>query len=227
MLPLKSCLLPILFPFSFFLFLSTAFAGNYQVVTFETKDGAQIEAAFFEAKKNQAVVFTHGAVFNKESWYPLAEKLKERGVSSLTIDFRGYGNSKPGKSGRLYYDVLGAVNYLEQRGFEQIALVGGSMGGSAILHALNHEVNPKINRIILLAPATGEPVKSKTINKLFIVTKGDRFYSTVYDLFAASAEPKELKVYPGASHAQHIFKDESGPGVEILIIDFLCGQGNY
>jgi alpha-beta hydrolase superfamily lysophospholipase len=201
--------------------LSLSSASNYQKVTFETEDGARIECSFFEARKIQAVVFAHGAVFNKESWYPLAECLQKEGVSSLAIDFRGYGNSLPGKSKALYYDVLGAVDYLEKSGFEHIALVGGSMGGAAILRALGDKVNPRINKVALLAPAAGEAIKNKIIKKLFIVTKGDRFYSGVYALFTTSSDPKELKVYPGTSHAQHILKTESGRDVTTLIINFL------
>jgi alpha-beta hydrolase superfamily lysophospholipase len=220
----KLYLLLIFLSFSIVLSPSLSAASNYQKVTFETEDGARIECSFFEARKTQAVVFAHGAVFNKESWYLLAEGLQKEGVSSLVIDFRGYGNSLPGKSKDFYHDVLGAVDYLEKRGFENIALVGGSMGGAAILRALGHKVNPRINKVVLLAPAGGEAIKNKTIKKLFIVTKGDRFYSGVYTMFTTSSDPKELKVYPGTSHAQHIFKTEAEVDLTNLIITFLKDQ---
>ena len=95
------------------------------------------------------------------------------------------------------------------------------MGGTAILHALEHRVNQTINKVILLAPAGGEPIKNKNIRKLFIVTKEDRFYSRVYALYTESSDPKELKVYPGTAHAQHMFKTESAQDIIILIINFL------
>jgi len=215
-------LLALLFPYFIFqLSLSSAAVNNYQKVTFKTKDVTLIEGSFFKAKKTRAVVFAHGAVFSKESWYPLAERLQKQGIASITIDFRGYGNSTPGRNNTLYYDILGAVDYLEKRGFEHIALVGGSMGGTAILHALGHKVNPRIDKVILLAPAGGEAIRSQTIKKLFIVAEKDRFYSRVHSLYTASTEPKELKVYPGSAHAQHIFKTESGADLTNFIIYFL------
>ena len=50
---------------------------GFQNVTFTTEDGARIEAAFFDGGQGRAVVFAHGAVFDRESWYPLAERLKK------------------------------------------------------------------------------------------------------------------------------------------------------
>jgi len=201
--------------------ISSAGVDNYQKVTFKTEDGAVIDGAFFEGKKTRAVVFAHGAVFNKESWYPLAERLQKQGITSLAIDFRGYGNSKPGKSRELYYDILGAVDYLEKNGFDHIALVGGSMGGAAILRALGHRISSRIDKTVLLAPAGGGAISNKVIKKLFIVTEKGRFYSGVHDLYKASSGPKEIKIYPGSAHAQHIFKTESGADLANFIIQFL------
>jgi predicted alpha/beta hydrolase len=211
----------ILLSFGLGSFLVNASGGSYQKVTFTTEDGAPIEGAFFEGKKGRVVVFAHGAVFNKESWYPLCERLQKEAIASLAIDFRGYGSSKPGKSNEIYYDILGAVDHLEKKGFEHIALIGGSMGGAAILHALMHTSNPRIDKVVLLAPAGGEAMKSQAMKKLFVVAEKDRFYSTVYDLYKGSLEPKELKVYPGSAHAQHLFKSEYGADLTNLIIRFL------
>jgi len=222
LIPKFHFLLVHLFPF-FIIQLSLPSAGvtNYQKVTFKTEDGAIIEGSFFESKKTRAVVFAHGAVFSKESWYPLAERLQKVGITSISIDFRGYGNSTPGRSKELYYDISGAVDFLEKKGFEQIALVGGSMGGTAILRALGRKVNPRIDKVALLAPAGGEAIKSRTIKKLFVVAEKDRFYSGVHTLYTASSEPKELKLYAGSAHAQHIFKTEYGADLANFIIYFL------
>jgi hypothetical protein len=66
--------------------LSSANAGSFQKVTFKTEDGAIIEGTFFEEKKNRAVMFAHGKVFNKESWYPLCEWLQKEGIASLALN---------------------------------------------------------------------------------------------------------------------------------------------
>ena len=81
------------------------------------------------------VIFAHGAIFNKESWYFLAEKLQQKGIASLSIDFSGYGKSKAGTGG-LPNDILGAVAYLKTKKYNKIAIVGGSMEGAAVLNAL-------------------------------------------------------------------------------------------
>ena len=223
LIPKFHFLLACLFP-SFILHfsLSDVGASDYRKVTFKTVDGAVIEGSFFEGKKNQAAVCAHGAIFNKESWYPLAEHLQKKGIASISIDFRGYGNSKEGKSSELYHDILGAINYLEKKGFDHIALVGGSMGAAAVLRALGHKVSPRIDKVVLLAPAGGEAIKSQAIKKLFIVTEKDRFYPKVHDLYRQCSEPKELKVYPGSAHAQHIFKTDAGTDLTKFIVCFLC-----
>ena len=78
---------------------------EFKLVNFKTEDGGTIEASLFEGGKDLGVIFAHGAIFNKESWYFLCEKLQAKGVSSLSIDFRGYGNSKKGSSNNMSFDI--------------------------------------------------------------------------------------------------------------------------
>ncbi len=193
----------------------------FEVVTFPTTDGGSIEAALFAAEDDRAVVFAHGAVFDKESWYPQAERLQKAGITSLSIDFRGYGNSKAGSTSAKYHDVLGAVAFLEAKGFEKIAVVGGSMGGADVLRALAHSDSKAIVKAVLLAPAGGDPISSATISKLFIVSEGDRLAATVKRLHEASADPKELKIYSGDAHAQHLFKTKHAEDLADRIIEFI------
>ena len=55
----------------------------------------------------------------------------------LTFDFRGYGTSEGAKEiGRIDLDVEGALDFLfDQRGIQEVFLVGASMGGTASLKA--------------------------------------------------------------------------------------------
>ena len=126
---------------------------TFKLITYSTEDGGTIEASLFEGKKDFVVIFAHGAVFNKESWYFLAEKLQSKGVASLSIDFRGYGNSKTGTSNNLALDILGAIDYLKNQGYKSISLVGGSMGGAAILNALELKTDDILKKVVLLSPA--------------------------------------------------------------------------
>jgi len=183
---------------------SPAVAQPFDLVKFDTQDGGSIEAAWFAAGAHKAVIFAHGAIYSKESWYFLAEDFQQQGVAALAIDFRGYGNSKAGNSAQKMYDVLAAVAWLKQRGFDDINMVGASMGGAAVLAALAQETVP-IDKVVLLAPAGGPALTSTSINKLFVVSRDEGLYDRVMAIYEASSEPKAIQVYPGDAHAQHLF----------------------
>ncbi|MDA2925437.1 alpha/beta fold hydrolase [Acidobacteria bacterium AH-259-L09] len=203
------------------LILSAGGKSPYETVTFETSDGAVIEADYFEGTTGRVVVFAHGAVFDKESWHVQARSLQERGISSLCINFRGYGNSLAGETNEKHQDVLGALKYLGSKGVERIGLVGGSMGGAEVNRALQYTHDPKVDKVLLLAPAGGEALENQSRKKLFVVAEGDFAAPVVRSMYEASSEPKELKVYSGSAHAQHLFKTEHGDDLSDLIIRFM------
>ena len=101
--------------------LNSEYAGaatdNFELITYKTEDAGLIEASFFEGDQGLAVIFAHGAVFNKESWYFLAERLQKEDISSLCIDFRGYGSSTKGTTDNKSFDILGAVDFLKEKNF--------------------------------------------------------------------------------------------------------------
>ena len=203
------------------LMFNAAAQNKYEIISFTTDDSCKIDAAFFEADKQKVVIFAHGAIFNKESWYFLAEKFQTLGISSLSIDFRGYGNSTNKNSNQKYYDILGAVQYLSIKGFTDINIIGASMGGNAVLQALSHTKDSLISKVVLLAPAGGPLITSKTINKLIIVSEKERLYNRVKLIYSKSAEPKILKEFQGNAHAQHLFKSKHSEQLTQLIIDFI------
>lgn len=195
---------------AFFTVLSSpkAIAQAYELVSFGTEDGGRIEASFFKAGSSKAVILAHGAIFNKESWYFLAEAFQRKGVAALSIDFRGYGNSRSGSSTKKMYDILGAISYLKAQGFTAINLIGASMGGAAVLLALSNNSIP-IDKVVLLAPAGGPAIGSTASDKLFIVSESERMFTGVMAIYAASAVPKQIEIYPGNVHAQNLFKTDN------------------
>ncbi len=193
---------------------------SFKLIHFDTEDGGKIEAAYFNAKKNSIVIFTHGAIFNKKSWYFLAQDFQEKGVSVLSIDFRGYGNSVAGTTNKKLYDILGAISYAKKQGFNNITIVGASMGGAAVLQALSFK-QTTINKVILLAPAGGSPITSNEIDKLFVVSKEEGLYKRVHHIYTESESPKQLKEYSGKAHAQHLFKTGYANALIKQIIDFV------
>jgi dipeptidyl aminopeptidase/acylaminoacyl peptidase len=116
-------------------------------VRFPARDRrAQIDAWYLPAKpRTAAVILVHGkdscrGDALKGSTVALARQLAAHGLSVLMIDLRGHGASS---RARLTYgvrereDVLGAVDYLLDRGYSPgaIGVLGASMGGVAALHA--------------------------------------------------------------------------------------------
>ena len=194
---------------------------GFELITYTTEDGGIIEASFFKGDQDLVVIFAHGAIFNKESWYFLAQRLQKENMSSLSLDFRGYGNSKKGSTSKRSLDILGAVDYLKGKGFKKIAIVGGSMGGAAVLNALDIKMDAVIRKVVLLAPAGGNRIASNSIKKLIVVSKNDGLFTRVNKIYNESSQPKKLKVYPGSIHAQHMFKAEYSNELIDLIIDFL------
>ena len=138
-------------------------------------------------------------------------------MTSLSIDFRGYGNSKSGSTTNKALDILGGIDYLKGQGYKNLALVGGSMGGAAILNALELSTDSAIKKVVLLSPAGGPAIT----RKLIVVSKDEALYNRVNAIFDASANPKATKVYAGSYHAQHMFKSDYADDLTHLIIDFL------
>jgi pimeloyl-ACP methyl ester carboxylesterase len=203
-----------------------AVTPSFKLITYTTEDGGLIEASFFKGRKNFVVLFAHGAIFNKESWYFMAEKLQKEDISSLSIDFRGYGKSKKGSTNKRSLDILGAVNFLKEKGFNKISIVGGSMGGAAILNALNTKTDEAINKVVLLAPAGGVGITNKSIKKLFVVSKNEPLFDRVNKIYTESSNPKELKIFSGTFHAQNMFKSKHSEELTNLIINFLNTTDN-
>ena len=149
------------------LFLAALLPGSapaaepFQEVSFPSSDGLRIYANLY-GEGDHGVVLAHGAIFNKESWDPLARRLAAAGLRVLAIDFRGYGRSgKPSRktsrkakqTGSLHFDVLGAIEYLRESGASRISVLGGSMGGGAAATAVAATKPGEIDGLILLAHA--------------------------------------------------------------------------
>ena len=198
-----------------------------RLVTFDTADGGRIQAHLYEGA-DRGVVLTHGAVFNKESWAPQAERLAAAGYTVLAIDFRGYGESVGGSDNRaLYQDVLGGVRFLKSRGLASVSVLGGSMGGGAAAAAAAMAEPGEIDKLILLS---GTPIggieRIKPAATLFVVSEGEGMAPQVEDQYERAPEPKRLEILPGDAHAQHIFKTDQAEPLMQLILKFLEPEGS-
>jgi dipeptidyl aminopeptidase/acylaminoacyl peptidase len=134
----------------------TAFGVEFEEVRFEARGGRVEIAGWFlpsGEKRKKAVVLVHGKDANRTREFDrdltdripgefpdFAAALSRRGFAVLMIDLRGHGESGGGRFSfgrdeRL--DILGAVDWLERRGFRpgSIGVLGVSMGAAASIGA--------------------------------------------------------------------------------------------
>lgn len=199
-------------------------AAAQEHVSFPTKDGGLVYADLY-GSGDRGVVLAHGGPFNKESWEKQARQLASAGFCVLAIDFRGYGKST-GPSAPLYIDVLGAVHYLRSHGAKTVAVVGGSMGGSAAGDASIESAPGEINRLVLLGAAPNEPAEKLKAPLLIIVARDDANddgprLPGIRAQYEKAPQPKELIILDGSAHAQYLFQTEQADRVMREILRFL------
>lgn len=213
--------------------LSAIPAAAQEHVSFATEDSGTVYADLYGTGQ-RGVVLAHGGRFNKESWEKQARTLAAAGFRVLAIDFRGYGQSRgPGQadplSAPLYLDVLAAVRYLRNNGAKTVAVVGGSMGGSAAGDASIESAPGEINRLVLLGAAPNLPAEKLKAPTLFIVARDDANEAGprlpgIRSQYEKAPEPKELIVLDGSAHAQYLFQTDQGERVMQAILRFLSSH---
>ena len=133
-------------------------------------DGLKLKATYYAAAKpGPAVLLLHMCNSNRKAWEPVASQLSAAGISALTLDYRGYGESEgeridfrkdPQKLQQVQNtkwpgDIDAAYAYLlAQPGVDKsrIGAGGGSCGvGHAVDLARRH---PEVKSLALLAGGT-------------------------------------------------------------------------
>ncbi len=100
------------------------------------------------------VILFHGYSGEKSAMLRRAALIREMGYNTMLVDFRASGGSS-GNTTSIGYkeseDVRAVVNYLMERGSEEIYLLGTSMGAAAILKAMS-ENDTGIQAVIIECP---------------------------------------------------------------------------
>jgi dienelactone hydrolase len=134
-------------------------------INIQAPDGTKLRASFFPASKpGSGVLLLHMCNTARKSWEPVAKELAEKGVSALTIDNRGFGESGGPRFEGASPEVLKQLNEKWPGDFEaaydylvaqpgvdktRIAVGGGSCGvNNAITLAEHH---PDVKALVLLA----------------------------------------------------------------------------
>lgn len=194
-------------------------------VSFPTADGGTVDADLY-GTGSRGVVFAHGAIFNKQSWAPLARRIAAHGFRVLAIDFRGYGKSRAGSDpGALDQDILAAVRWLHGQGVKKVSVVGGSMGGGAVGKAATELKAGEIDKLVLLSPMPiDHPENLKAVAILYIASRDEGLAPTVREQYKRAPEPKQLILLDGSAHAQNIFATDQAQKLSDDIVRFLLGK---
>ena len=106
-------------------------------------------------KKDKMIIMCHGIRGNKDecgAFVNLSQKLLENGYSSFRFDFNGHGESD-GKDQDMtitkeILDLESTVNMLEEKGYKEFILLGGSFG-AGIVSLFPFEKYKSVKAIIL------------------------------------------------------------------------------
>jgi len=205
-----------------------------EIVSFTTKDDFALEGILFLSEGDTAVVFAHMAGDNdQQNWVTFANQIARRGFTSLTFNFRCYGESECGgrDSGSILIsrDIGAAINYLRNQGFEHIVCIGASMGGRACVNAAFEE--ELAGMVIVSGTGSSDPDRknldgfiSPDMPKLFIVSENDHIPDRTLSmtrLYESAPEPKLFKTFPGTAHGTELFDSKYGQEFREALTDFL------
>ena len=114
----------------------------YQDVCFTSRDGITLRGWFIPgAAARCAVIFCHGHGGSMDPDVIYAPWLHQAGFSVLMFDFRAHGRSDGERVSMGYLerqDLLGAVDFLRQRGIDRLGVLGFSMGGAVAMSTAPH-----------------------------------------------------------------------------------------
>jgi pimeloyl-ACP methyl ester carboxylesterase len=175
----------------------------------------------------RAAVLCHGANWDASGWASIAPRFVAAGVPALALNFRGYDGST-GSTNRQSapVDIRNAAAWLRSNGARDVALVGASMGGSAVLRA-SAAISPEAV-VAISAPVramTAEEATGILGRKLFVCAEHDSLGATkaVQQAYSDAEEPKTLRLFPGREHSKAMFKAKYADELIELITRFVSG----
>ncbi|MGH2473250.1 MAG: alpha/beta hydrolase [Candidatus Limnocylindria bacterium] len=202
-------------------------------------DGETLRADLYgELPARRAAILVHGAGWDGSGWCDVAPRFAARAVPALALNLRGYDGSSgttepmtiptwvPPASWSPLADLRAAKRALREQGAGEIALVGASMGGHAVLLS---SVEADVECVVSIsAPVVKIPEElSRRISgrKLFVFADqdaGGNIMPNVLRAFAVAAPPKTLLVFGGKEHARGMFAAPYGDDAIAAIVDFVA-----
>jgi pimeloyl-ACP methyl ester carboxylesterase len=176
----------------------------------------------------RAAILCHGQSWDSSGWKNIAPQLVARGVPALALNFRGYAGST-GKTGKwtTVTDLAAAKAWLKQAGAKEIALVGASMGGHAVLgSSFERDVECVVSISAPVEPVEDALSKKVSGRKLFICANEDSMGAAPHVLrtFDVCDTPKTLLMFGATEHSIGMFHAPYGREVIAAILDFVAGR---
>jgi uncharacterized protein len=131
------------------------FGLQCSLVSFPSKDGLLLRGWWFGTENiKPVIILLHGIRANRaeppERVFALATRLISQGYNVLAFDFRAHGESEGNSISAGYYeknDLLGAVDYIRNRGIRsKIGVLGFSMG--AAISLITAAESPDISAVV-------------------------------------------------------------------------------
>ncbi|HSL15602.1 MAG TPA: alpha/beta hydrolase [Actinomycetota bacterium] len=207
-----------------------------RAVSFAAPGGVRLAGRLF-GEGRVGVVLSHMYPADQRSWWRFAERLAEDGYTALTFDFRGYcpggvaGCSEGEKEiGRIWQDVVAAIEFLRSHGATTVVLMGASMGATASLIAAAQQGVGVSAIVSLSAPvsfegltATAEVLARVTAAKFFVAGVGDPngAADAAEALYAQSPQPKRVEILPADDHGTDLLEGSQSGILQTKILDYL------
>ena len=195
---------------------------NQEQVVINTSDG-NIECIFHDAGSKRGIIWLCGALggFDGPSFgifKILSERMVEDDFSSLRLHYR-----YPGDFEECVLDVLMGVDFLKQRGVNEVALVGHSFGGAVAIQA--GTMSKETKAVVGLASQTyGAQLVAKLAPRPLLLIHGERDRNLSADcsryIYQWAQEPKELRILKNNGH----FLREAHQELQIWIRDWLIDK---
>jgi pimeloyl-ACP methyl ester carboxylesterase len=203
-------------------------------VTKQLTSGAETLQAdlYGDLPARRAVILVHGQNWDASGWRDIAPRFVARGVPALALNLRGHDGSTgttddfaPPKPWSPVIDLGAAKALLRESGASQIALVGASLGGHAVLaSSFEGDVECVVSISAPVVSTSDELSRRVTGRKLFVCANEDTSGAMphVQRAFAAAATPKTFLVFGGKEHSRGMFAAPYGAEALEAIVSFVA-----
>ncbi len=171
-------------------------------VILTTPDG-KVECIHHSTEGTSGVIWVCGALGGLDGpsfgiFNILSQSLQSEGISSLRLNYR-----YPGKFNKCVSDVVVGLDFLKQKGVDNVALVGHSFGGAVVIMA--GAISPQVKAVVGLSSQTfGAYRVSELMPRPLLLIHGERDSNLPtrcsQDIYEWANEPKELIIYHGCGH---------------------------